>query len=137
MTENDLNPDILSAYVDGELEPEEASRVARLIASDEAVARRAAKLSEMKAAVAGMAPEIVVVTVPRPRPASRWMLSFAAGACASLLVFAVAWFGLARGSGGGAGGTAGGRGGSRCRAGACGLGRRFFHAANASGLRTR
>ncbi|RVL96319.1 anti-sigma factor family protein, partial [Sinorhizobium meliloti] len=96
MTENDLNPDILSAYVDGELEPEEASRVARLIASDEAVARRAAKLSEMKAAVAGMAPEIVVVTVPRPRPASRWMLSFAAGACASLLVFAVAWFGLAR-----------------------------------------
>lgn len=28
MTENDLNPDILSAYVDGELEPEEASRVA-------------------------------------------------------------------------------------------------------------
>jgi anti-sigma factor RsiW len=27
MTENDLNPDILSAYVDGELEPEEASRV--------------------------------------------------------------------------------------------------------------
>ncbi len=96
MTENDLDPDILSAYIDGELEPEEASRVARLIASDEAVARRAAKLSEMKAAVAGMAPEIVVVTVPRPRPASRWMLSFAAGACASLLLFAVAWFGLAR-----------------------------------------
>ncbi|PJR13818.1 anti-sigma factor family protein [Sinorhizobium meliloti] len=100
MTENEIDPEILSAYVDGELEPEEASRVARLIASDEAVARHAAKLSEVKAAVAGMAPEIVVVTVPRPRPMSRWMLSFAAGACVTLLVFAATWFGGARAPGG-------------------------------------
>ncbi|ABR61559.1 anti-sigma factor [Sinorhizobium medicae] len=96
MKENDIEPEILSAYIDGELEPEEASRVARLIASDEGVARRAARLSEVKAAVAGMAPEIVVVTVPRPRPVSRWMLSLAAGACVLLIVSAATWFGLAR-----------------------------------------
>lgn len=96
MTENDIDPEILSAYIDGELEPEEASRVARLIACDEGVARRAARLSEVKAAVAGMAPEIVVVTVQRPRPVSRWMLSLAAGACVLLIVSGVTWFGLAR-----------------------------------------
>jgi anti-sigma factor RsiW len=59
----------LSAYVDGELDPAEASRLAHLIATDEGLARRVAKLFEMKVGVAKLAPEVAVVTVPQNRPA--------------------------------------------------------------------
>jgi anti-sigma factor RsiW len=91
--QTEINADLLSAYIDGELEPAEASQVAHLIASDEAVARRAAKLSEMKATVASMVPEIVVVTVPQ-RHSTRWRLPWAMAACLAFAIVAAAWLGL-------------------------------------------
>ncbi|MFN4141743.1 anti-sigma factor family protein [Aestuariivirga sp.] len=59
--------DSLSAYIDGELDPVETARIAHRIASDEAVARNAARLAEMKSAVAGLLEPVVVLRLPRPR----------------------------------------------------------------------
>jgi hypothetical protein len=88
----------LCAYVDGELSPDERARVARLVASDEAVARQVAVLQQMSAGVASLAPSAVVVPMPMPKPASRRRFGVLAGIgiAATVAVGAVAavWWGL-------------------------------------------
>lgn len=96
MTRNDIDAD-LSAYLDGELDPAEASRVARLIASDQSMARRLAKMSEIKALVSGMTPEVVFVTLPQ-RSMGRRVLPFMLAGCLSLLIASASWFALEGGA---------------------------------------
>lgn len=93
------DPKTLSAYVDGELDPPEAARVARLIATDERVARDAARLFEMKEAVAALAPDVVLVHVAAARPRNFLPHAVAAGLLA-LVLGGLLW---AIGSMGGAG----------------------------------
>jgi anti-sigma factor RsiW len=95
MTNPEPDFEMLSAYVDSELDPPEASRLARLIAADESLARRVARLFEMKEGVAKLAPEVVVVTVPQARSARRLFapLALAAGFFAAVLG-AVVWIGM-------------------------------------------
>jgi len=59
---DDLVPfDLLSAYVDGELSPQEAARVARQVATDPELAGQLATLQELRAQVAGLAPDVVML----------------------------------------------------------------------------
>lgn len=92
MMRKDMDFSLLSSYVDGELEPVEASRIARLIATDEAFARDAAQLAAMKAAVAALAPEMVVVMVPQRRRFT--LLGYALAACLGAAVVATVPVGL-------------------------------------------
>ena len=85
--DNDPDFETLSAYVDGELDAESAARIARLIAADERIARRVAKLHEMHAAVGSLVPDVVLLPrIPealarqRARPAARGRLVAAAAA---------------------------------------------------------
>ena len=91
----------LSAYVDGELDPPEAARIARLVASDERVAREVAKLTEMKEAVAALSPDVVLVHVDAPGR-RRWnSLPVALAACLfAALLGGMIWLGWPAGGDG-------------------------------------
>lgn len=88
----------LSAYVDGELLPDERARVARLVASDESVARQVAILQQMSAGVASLVPNAFFVPMPVPRKAPRRRIGVLVGLClaASVALSAIAsvWWGL-------------------------------------------
>ena len=61
----------LNAYVDGELPPAEAARVAKALADDRSLARAAATLAQLKAAVHESCPEPEIeVSAVRPRRAA-------------------------------------------------------------------
>ncbi len=84
----------LNAFVDGELAPREAARVAREIADDPTAAADAAALGEMKAALGGAIPprEIPVPGGTGPARSGRRRAVGAVGAAlALLLVVAVGW----------------------------------------------
>lgn len=87
--------EMLSAYVDGELPPEDRARIEIRSATDPALARRIEVLGQMKAAVAGIgadtAPMMPVFAAPPRR--IRSMLSAAALLC--VLAFFVGWIGAA------------------------------------------
>ena len=57
MRRPDISPEILNAYVDGELDNSAAAGVARAAASDASVAAQIATLRELKAAVAAAVPD--------------------------------------------------------------------------------
>jgi anti-sigma factor RsiW len=81
--------DELSAYVDGELAPDERARVAHAVAADAALAARVATLSKLKAAVAGLAEPRAVTLGDLDLPPPRARLSRRAIA-ASVLVLLLA-----------------------------------------------
>lgn len=83
--------DLLSAYIDGELDPADAAHLARRIASDETLARQAAKLAEMKSALAAPVHDVIFVNI-MPRQSSRGRI-WAAGlaACLALALVSVLW----------------------------------------------
>jgi anti-sigma factor RsiW len=88
MTDRDLTHEMLSAYVDGMLAPEEAAVVARRAAEDESVARRIAMLQSLRAGVAALAPDVVlpkVDGVPSARRQRFWWRLSGAMAAAVLL----------------------------------------------------
>lgn len=55
--QSEISPETLNAYVDGELDPAQAARVARMAAGNPSVAAQIATLRELKAAVASAVPE--------------------------------------------------------------------------------
>ena len=79
---SEIDPAILNAYVDGELDAAEAANVARAAADNPAVASRIAAMRELKAAVADAVPKR---ELSLPAPASR--LRWAAGVAAMLAAF--------------------------------------------------
>lgn len=82
--------ELLNAYIDGELDPEMAAELTRRIASDDTLARRVAKLFEMKHAVASLRSEVVraSATGRRPHPWSAAALA----ACIAVLVSLAGFF---------------------------------------------
>jgi hypothetical protein len=83
----------LSAYVDGELAPDDRAQVAHAVATDAALAARVAVLSKLKAAVAGLADERPVTLGDLDLPPPRARLphrAIAASVLALLLVAATA-----------------------------------------------
>ena len=78
----------LNAYVDGELEPDQAAQVAAALAHDREAAAQVATLAKLRATVkaASPLPAPPPFALPRARPrAARW-LPWAAAACLALLV---------------------------------------------------
>ncbi|SMF78245.1 Transmembrane transcriptional regulator (anti-sigma factor RsiW) [Tistlia consotensis] len=81
----------LNAYVDGELPPGRAARLAQAIAADRGTARQAALLSRMKAGLADsveLPPSLLSLPEPQPArmPARRPLTATLAAAVAGLLV---------------------------------------------------
>ena len=78
----------LNAYVDGELEPDQAAKVAAALAHDREAAAQVATLTKLRATVKAaspvLAPPPFVLPQARPRP-TRW-LPWAAAACFALLI---------------------------------------------------
>jgi anti-sigma factor RsiW len=80
----------LSAYVDGELAPDNRARVAHAVAADAALAARVAVLSKLKAAVAGLADERPVTLGDLDLPLSRARLPRRAIAASMLALLLIA-----------------------------------------------
>jgi hypothetical protein len=57
---------VLNAYVDGELSPGEAARIALRLAQDPALARKVAELHRLKAGVSGLLDELAPASPPLP-----------------------------------------------------------------------
>ncbi|WP_306224485.1 anti-sigma factor family protein [Bosea beijingensis] len=89
MTERDtLSWAMLNAYVDGELEPEQAAKVAAVLAHDREAAAQVATLTKLRATVkaASPMPEAPPLVLPQARPrVARW-LPWAAAACFALVL---------------------------------------------------
>jgi anti-sigma factor RsiW len=87
--------DALSAYVDGELPPEQAARVAAAAASDPEVAGQLATLHALRASVSQLKPEVVISPLNAGRPRGRRAMAgrtlLLAGAAAVVIVAALAW----------------------------------------------
>jgi anti-sigma factor RsiW len=86
-----ITDETLSAYVDGELRHGEAALVARSAATDPKVAERIAVLQGLKAGVAGMVDDVVVIDprMPVARGGHRRSWSWALGAFAAAIIVAV------------------------------------------------
>lgn len=89
--------EMLSAYVDGALSPDDASRVARAAAAVPEVARRIAVLHHLKAHVAGLSDDVVLInypcsiaTQPRRNGARVGMAALLVAVCVTFSVFWVA-----------------------------------------------
>ena len=102
MTRETMSWDLLNAYVDGELEPDQAAEVAAAIAADRETAAKVATLTHLRATMRSISPQeeapafaLPPQTRPQPRPRPRPWLPVAA----ALLIacgLGVAWFGLYR-----------------------------------------
>lgn len=82
----------LNAYVDGELEPEQAAKVAAALAVDREAAAQVATLTRLRATVKAASPMSAPppFMLPRARPqTARWM-PWAAAACVALVIGAAA-----------------------------------------------
>jgi len=86
MQGTDITPELLNAYVDGELSRDEAAWLARAAARDPAIAARIATLRELKAAVPALVPERRIALPSRVR--TRVTPGFAAVAAGLLLLIA-------------------------------------------------
>jgi len=87
----------LNAYVDGELEPPVAARVARAAAEDAGVAAELAKLHAVKATLTDAFDTSTVITVYPPRSALGHLPRIAMAACLAIAIVAAGlWFGMPR-----------------------------------------
>jgi len=90
-----ITDETLNAYVDGELHHMEAAHVARSAANDPKVAERIAVLHRMKAGVAWMADDVLVIDPPMPVAVATtgrsWSLPLVASAAAIMLTLSVLW----------------------------------------------
>lgn len=95
MAEHDTPPDMLSAYVDGELSAADSARIAWRAASEPRIARQIAMLQEIRAGVGSLEKEVVLLQ-GAPVPARRRLSRTAALVAAAVLGVALAggwWFG--------------------------------------------
>lgn len=78
----------LNAYVDGELEPDQAAQVAAALADDREAAAQVATLTKLRATVKAAAPLPATppFVLPQARPRMMRWLPWAAAACLALLV---------------------------------------------------
>ncbi len=92
-----ITDEILNAYVDGALHHTEAADVAHRAASDPKIAERIAILSQIKAGVAGMVEDMVVIDLPMPvvMPSRQRPMFVAFGAVAAVVIAALSFFWLA------------------------------------------
>ncbi|MGO4677052.1 anti-sigma factor [Bosea sp. 2YAB26] len=93
--------DLLNAYVDGELEPGEAAKVAAAIAADREIAAKVATLTHLRATMRALPPqeEAPPFALPEPPPPTRLKPRPWLQVAAALLIacgLGVAWFGLYR-----------------------------------------
>ncbi|KRE03166.1 hypothetical protein ASE61_11745 [Bosea sp. Root670] len=89
MTDRDiLSWTMLNAYVDGELEPDQAAKVAAALADDRAAAAQVATLTRLRAAVKAASPMPAPPPFALPRARSRAMrwAPWAAAACLALFI---------------------------------------------------
>ncbi|WP_377845328.1 anti-sigma factor family protein [Bosea sp. UC22_33] len=89
MTDRDLlSWATLNAYVDGELEPDQAAKVAAALADDREAAAQVATLTKLRATVkaASPLPEAPPFVLPQARPRVARRLPWAAAACIALLI---------------------------------------------------
>ena len=84
----DIDPEMLNAYVDGELDVSEAASVARAAADNPSVAARIATMRELKAAVADAVPQREL-SLPAPNAAVKWAGGVAAAVAAFIAVGAL------------------------------------------------
>jgi hypothetical protein len=88
MSQKDIGPETLNAYVDGELSRGDAASVARAAVQYPAIAAQIATLREMKAAVADLTPEREL-TLPEQRGLPLGRTAMAAAASIAILAVAV------------------------------------------------
>lgn len=81
---DNIEREMLNAYVDGELPRSDAARVARAAAQDPSIAAQIATLRELKAAIPETVPERQI-SLPPPSGLQHGPVSFAIAACALLL----------------------------------------------------
>lgn len=89
MTDRDLlSWTMLNAYVDGELEPDQAANVAAALAGDRTAAAQVATLTRLRAAVkaASSTPAPPPFALPRVRPRRARWAPWAAAACVALFI---------------------------------------------------
>jgi hypothetical protein len=93
----EIPDEALSAYVDGALTSAEAAEIARRAAASPEIAQRIAVLHQLKAGVAAMVDDVMVIDPPKP-PAKaprgdlpRWGLAAAALAAALALSLSLTW----------------------------------------------
>lgn len=99
MTEQPISPEMVNAYVDGELAPGEAAIVARRVARDPALARQLAMLQEMRAEVAAIPDDVVLSGhVPVARRHSPRLRRVAAAAVLGAILTGAGWWGFDRDS---------------------------------------
>ena len=93
MAEPQIGIETLNAYVDRELPPAEAARVARIAATDARIARQIATLHELRAGVAAMTPRSVVFPPGRSAPTrGRARAGLAAALAALVLTLGAGWW---------------------------------------------
>jgi hypothetical protein len=83
VSDREINRDLLSAYVDGELDPERAAEVMAAVARDPALARELSALTRLKAAL-GQSVAVPELEIARARPVRG--RHYAIAACAALLI---------------------------------------------------
>ena len=89
MAEQDIPPEILSAYVDGEASSDDAAWVARRAASDPRIARQIAGMQALRAGIGSLEQDVILLH-GAPKPARRRLPRAAAMAAAALLGVALA-----------------------------------------------
>ena len=91
MSQGDVDMAMLSAYVDGELSPADAARVARAIADNRSLAMRVAVLARLKSVVAETPKAPALQLEATPRRSSLMRLATATAAIVLATVALVAW----------------------------------------------
>jgi hypothetical protein len=101
MADRELSFELLNAYVDGELAAADAAFVARRVAEDARTARRVAALQELRAGVAGLAADVVMLpesshAVPARAPRRRHLGALSAAAALLAVMLGTGWWALER-----------------------------------------
>ncbi|MGF1592548.1 MAG: anti-sigma factor family protein [Kiloniellaceae bacterium] len=99
MADRDLSFELLNAYVDGELAADDAAFVARRAAEDPRIARRLAALQELRAGVAGLAADVVMLpecgtAAPARHPLRRRLGALSAAAALLAVMLGTGWWAL-------------------------------------------
>ena len=83
---------VLNAFVDGELPPTEAARIATVVAANPMIAQRVAQLHQIKAALSAMSDDLALPALSEPTQATKVNFhALRAVIAVCVLIFAVFW----------------------------------------------